>query len=205
MRHRPSSSLRTHKLALLGSLRPFARWPLPRHPLGCLARQLWQRVTLRVLAWTLPALAISCQGDPQNYDDCILRHVKPGMNQAAVAVVMRSCREKFPADSAGGTAHGPTERTLNPSELAALTGRAALAYGNRYSGTLYNGNAALTLTEVEISISTTVDGKEVTRLYRTNVSVPPQTAADFEFDIVVGDKGADYSWTIASAKAGPKK
>jgi hypothetical protein len=149
----------------------------------------------------LAAVGVGCQSEPKNYDDCILRHVNPGMDRAAVAAVIQSCRQKFPAGSSGGTAHGPAERALTPAELAALDGRAGLSYGNSYSGTIYNGNSTITIKELHINVTTTVDGKETTRPYRTTVSIPPHSAGDFRFDIIVGDRGASYTWNIAEAKA----
>jgi hypothetical protein len=158
---------------------------------------------LTVLAALAATVVLSCSGAPKNYDDCILKHVKAGMDQAAVLVVTRSCREKFPVDGSAGTSAAPAERTLSALELHQLTGRAGLSFGNRYSGNIYNGNTEVTVTELEVAITTTVSGEKVSRIYRNRVSIPPRSAADFGFDIIVGDKDASYSWSISGAKGRP--
>jgi hypothetical protein len=106
------------------------------------------------------------------------------------------------ASSYGGS-DTPQERELTGLELALLTGRAGLSYGNHYSGSIYNGTRGLTVTEVQITVTTTVAGEEVSRSYRDEVSIPPETTGDFAFDIIVGDKNASYTWSISSATGRP--
>lgn len=47
----------------------------------------------------LIALAIlslgSCSNEPKNYDDCILKYLKPGMTNDVAAEVMKACQRKF--------------------------------------------------------------------------------------------------------------
>jgi hypothetical protein len=85
-----------------------------------------------------------------------------------------------------------------------LTGRAGLSFGNYYSCSIYNGNDHLTVTEVEITIKTTIGGKEVSTPYRQKVKIAPKTTADFGFNIVVGDPGATYEWTVTGGKGIPQ-
>lgn len=163
-------------------------------------RDRWRSL---VPTWLVGALLLGCTSEPQNYDDCILKHVKSGMDRSAVLVVMQSCREKFPAGSSTDNSAASAERDLTPVELVGLTGRAGLSYGNYYSGSIYNGNTGIEVTELEITVTTTIDGEEVTRAYRDRVSIPPQSTADFGFDIIVGDVDASYGWSISGAKGKP--
>ena len=78
-----------------------------------------------------------------------------------------------------------------------LTGRAGLSYGNTFSGSIYNGNRDVTITEVEIAVTAS---KGDSKVYITKVLVLPLSTSNFSFDIVVGDKGSEYSWNIVSAK-----
>lgn len=151
----------------------------------------------------LSALTGACS-EPTSYNDCILKYVKERMDRAAVAVVMRSCREKFPE---GGTAPKPEpsiERPLTAQELDRLDGRAGRSFGNFYSGTLYNGNSDVTITELEITLTTKIGSTETSRPYRTQVSIPPRSAGTFRFSILAGDEGASYRWSISGGKGSPQ-
>ena len=76
----------------------------------------------RLRAIVLFALGVSaCSSEPNDYDDCILKYVKPGMDRAAVGVVMGSCEEKFPSGAFSPEGQS-AERELAPSEIAALDG-----------------------------------------------------------------------------------
>lgn len=55
------------------------------------------RLETRVLKlFMVVGLVVSCSEEPEDYEDCILRHVKSGMTKGAVAAVASACREKFP-------------------------------------------------------------------------------------------------------------
>lgn len=141
----------------------------------------------------------SCaQKHPQSYDDCILAYLKPGMDRVAAALISQSCRAKFPENQPDQN-KVENSRELTSSELAAITGRASFGYG-LFSGEIYNGNPDLTLTQLAITVTMTISGKQVSRIYRTDVSVSPDTASSFSFQIVEGDPGATYSWNITGAR-----
>ena len=155
-----------------------------------------QRTTIKGVSVSavIVALTGACSTGPSSYDDCILQYVKAGMDSAAVAAVRRSCRAKFPEGQQASERSG--QRLLSQTELGLLTGRAGLSYGSRYSGNLYNGNENLTVTQLEIVVITTLSKERVERTYRADVSIPPKVAVAFGFDILVGDQGADYQWSI---------
>lgn len=155
-----------------------------------------KRFTRAVLASA--ALLSGCDGllGPKTYDDCILKHLSGAASNAIATQIQDSCREKFPEKVTPQI----STRPLQPAELAAVTGRAGVSYGNRYGGTLYNGNNALTVAQVEIQVGTKEGGKDFTRAYTTHVTIPPLTAKDFSFDIIVGDKGTEYSWALSGAR-----
>ena len=90
-------------------------------------------------------------------------------------------------------------QTLSDKEMSQLTGRAGFYRGN-FSGRIHNGNANVTISKITIQIATTIGGKKVTKLYRDDVAIEPQTTEFFMFEALRGDKDADYSWGINSAK-----
>jgi len=147
----------------------------------------------------VPLIAVAFAGcddpEPQNYDDCILKNMRGVTSNVAAAEIRRSCRQKFPDRSD----EKPESTEMDSSELAALTGRARLMYANVYGGNVYNGTKDTTVTQLRIKVTTKEDGKEVFRIYTADVTIPPHSAKDFSFDIILGDKGADYSWDIDGA------
>jgi len=129
---------------------------------------------------------------PSNYDECITESMKGVTSNIAARAIINSCRKRFPK----------TKRKLPPSKRLSILqrmniqGRVGLSYGSYYAGNLYNGNSDFTITEISVSVTTKIDGKEVTRIYLCKVHVTPLTSASFGFDILKGDKDADYSWGI---------
>jgi hypothetical protein len=114
---------------------------------------------------------------------------------AARAIIL-SCRERFP----GKDKKRPASRPLTNVELSKLTGRAGLEYDNAYKGDIYNGNQNLTISELTLSITTTQEGKDVTRQYLGDVDIPPLKTGSIRFDIILGDQKADYTWGIVGGK-----
>jgi len=133
---------------------------------------------------------------PKDFDDCILKHMSGTTNERAARFIYHSSLEKYPERSTGDR----KSRELNSTELSRITGRAGLAFGNYYSGSLYNGNDKVTVTHVEVVVTTLIDKKPSSRGYIAEVTIPPKTTKDFGFNIIVGDSGADYSWRGASAR-----
>jgi len=152
-------------------------------------------------SFLLVVLATSVAGCDQlfghrTFDDCILQNMKGATSDIAARAIHKSCREKFPE---GAEAVAKSD-DLEPWQVAALTGRAGLNYGNSYSGSIYNGNQDITITQVRVEVTTKSDGKSIARTYTADVTIPPLSTRDFSFDVVTGDKGADYSWNISGAK-----
>lgn len=73
-------------------------------------------------------------------------------------------------------------------------------FGNRFGGTIYNGNKDVTVTEVSVMVTATHEKKSEDREYAVDVVLPPLTTKDFGFDIVLGNQGTEYSWRIVGAK-----
>jgi hypothetical protein len=94
-------------------------------------------------------------------------------------------------------------RDLTNEELSKLTGRAGLAYSNRFSGNIYNGNTNISISSLSINISTTINGTESTRTYYIDVNISPQTTESIGANIIIGDKDAPYNWNIVGAKGWP--
>lgn len=133
---------------------------------------------------------------PSDYDECILESMKGVTSDVAARQIAASCRKKFPPEEK----KKKKSKKLGYSELSKLTGKAGLGYGNYFSGNIYNGNKEITITEISVRVTTTNNGKKVSRTYTDEVTIAPQTTADFGFSIIKGDKDADYSWGILGAR-----
>ncbi len=153
---------------------------------------------LRLAASILIVFLVGCDQitSPKNYDDCILNNMKGVDSDLGASQIRQSCRKKYPE----GSEYKHKERDLEFIEIMAVTGRAGLNYGNRYSGSLYNGNEEITVTSVKVRVTAKNGDNEISREYQVKVKIPPQTTSDFSFDIIVGDKGADYSWGLVGGK-----
>jgi hypothetical protein len=157
------------------------------------------RMVRRGVPVIFAALLLGCDvlTSPATFDDCILQNMKGATSDVAAASIRSSCMAKFPKP----VERAPAFRALTPAELSRVTGRAGPSYGiNYYSGSMYNGNESITITEITLNVTTTISGEKVTRKYSSTVRIPPSTTADFGFDIIVGDSGAKYNWDIADAK-----
>lgn len=130
-----------------------------------------------------------------DYDECILESMKGVTSNLAAKLIRKSCKDKFPPKAK----KKPRTSALSYDELSKLTGRAGLSYGNYYSGTIYNGNKDITIAEISFRVTTTIGGVKTSRIYTDDVNISPQTTADIGFNIVKGDKDADYSWGITGA------
>ena len=155
-----------------------------------------QLITLSILIFCMPLAANAGWFGPKDYDECILESMKGVTSDKAAILIMRSCRKKFPEKPKDK----PKTRTLSYGELSNLTGRAGHSFGNYFSGNIYNGNTNVTVSSISISVTTKIGGNEVTRTYTDDVNIASQTTADFGFNIVTGDKDAEYSWSINSAQ-----
>lgn len=133
---------------------------------------------------------------PKDVDDCILKHMSGTTNKEAARLIYASCDEKYSSRSAVGR----KSRNLNPWEVVGITGRAGLSVGNYFAGSLYNGNDKVTVSRVEVVVSTSIDKQPSTRTYVADVTIPPKTTKDFGFNIIVGDPRAEYTWHLASAQ-----
>lgn len=146
---------------------------------------------------TLVALTMMLAGcGPHDFDACILQNMKGTKSNVAAAGIRRSCRQKFPK----GAEVFAKSHDLDPQQVTKLSGRAGLAFGSDYSGTVYNGNASTTVTRVRVEVTTKSSGQPNSRIYTVNVIAAPLSAHDFSFEIVQGDKGAGYSWRIVGAR-----
>lgn len=180
----------------------------PSSPRSSLFSSMPNRIGLGIVVIASLAVGFFLWTQPRDFDDCILANMHGATSDLVTAMIRQSCREKFPERKTDQ----PKSRALNLAEISKVTGRAGLAYGSRYSGTLYNGNDRLTLTQVEILITTQSPASAgygkygdfipdpVSRTYAADVTIPTKTTGPFGFDIIVGDAGAKYTWSVVSAK-----
>ena len=178
-------------------------------------------VSFLFLAMLLPGLAGATT--PSDYDGCILESMKGVKSDLAAKSIIRSCRNKFPDTPNRIKKIEPLSipdipalvtipdrpnrtmefRSLSIEETSQLVGkirfRGRSLFGN-FSCRIYNGNENITVSEITIRITTKVDGKDATMVYKNDVNIGPQTAVSFGLEALEGDKDADYSWSIESAK-----
>lgn len=146
------------------------------------------------LAISISFLLSACCHEPKSYDDCILDHVKPGMDGSSAGLVMLSCQKKFPKPSTPG-------RELSSEELSMLTGKAGTSEDGKYfSGSIYNGNDHVTVKEIQVSLSPKIGEPTESRDYRTDILVTPQSASDFSIKVFTVGPAIGYRWKLKSAK-----
>ena len=196
-----------HVVRLTNRIQP-TRWRA-RLMLGVI-RQMQRMIRIRrigQLSALMGAFCLLCWGccGPSTYDDCVLEHVKEGMNVETVVLLMGTCRSKFPREEAEVGTGEPDLRDLTSAELAKLSGRAWHMHrlGNVYGGNIYNGNSNLKIRRLEIVLQTTFQGEPTSRTYFDEVSIDPYTTEDFRIEIVTGDDGTGYDWSITGAKGIP--
>lgn len=132
---------------------------------------------------------------PRTFDDCILKSMRGVTSDVAARQIRESCREKFSEDNAAKA----KSRELKPWEIGAFSGRAGIN-SDYFSGSLYNGNKDITVTELRIAVIQKAEGKDTSRTYTTNVTIPPLSTESFMVQIIVDNANADYSWAIEGAR-----
>ena len=152
-------------------------------------------VTIASIGLSLVVLLSACSRDPENYDECILKYIKAGMNERAVHALQKSCQARYP-----NTIEQNKSRPLTGSELKLLDGRASLSFDNYFAGNLYNGNTALKITEIEIVVFSTKNGAATSKNYREETSISPLTTSSFGVSIILGDPQSKYNWALVSAR-----
>lgn len=100
------------------------------------------------------ALVLITGCDVQNYDDCILKHMKDVKDQTAAILIRQSCLEKYPNTSAAqknSTQKKCLSRELNSSEIQKV--QVVHKGGNRHlMFSVYNGNEQLILNGLRIEV-----------------------------------------------------
>lgn len=101
---------------------------------------------------------------PDNYDECILKGMKGVVSDVAARAIQSACRNKFPETSPDTrqqtrpeTVQGAAQpNTLTGEQLEKLQVRMCRLSENSASLScqIYNGNADVTVTEIEVAITT---------------------------------------------------
>jgi len=152
-------------------------------------------VLFLILAILLPGLADA--GAASNYDECMLESIKDVKGDKALALVLPSIRNLCHDKTK------PKSKALSNEEMRQLQGRTQYcsSLGFDFLGEIYNGNSKVTVSEIVFEITTTIDGKKVTRLYREDVTIKPQTVAPVSFRALECNKNIKItSWGFNSAK-----
>ena len=179
------------------------------------------KATTRLAMLVILILSASCDSNPSNYDDCVLKHVKSGMNELATRETIRACQRKFPKSSQ------PELELLPPGAVSALTGKLEIN-NQRARGNIYNGNGDWVVSEITILISPKEPSlppgfrfetpkesleKEMDEFggiiispeqpspekYRVNIWVHPFSTKDISFNVNWGST-TSHTWKIVEAK-----
>lgn len=175
---------------------PQSRWPIFVRRRAVTMRR--EKLAAGAFAALLVAAGCDQLAQPQNVDDCVLKHMGGVGSDRAAEFIRHSCRENFP-DTGTGDGTEPTDSLLTDAELSKLTGRFGV-FGGQYGGTIHNGNADVTVTSMTFTVTATRGENAESREYKDEVTIPPLTARDFSVNIVPGDEGTEYSWDLASAR-----
>jgi len=157
-----------------------------------------------------PAASMAWFG-PSTYEDCVLKNMRGVTSDLAAAQIRNACREKF-RDRGQSV---PKGRALRPDELAKLTARAGvvaaaepgsfLAHfdaqeGSVFAGTLHNGNASLTITEVVFTLSGKTGTTATSQAYSASFALAPLSVVEFKVKIAQGEFKEGFTWAIQSAR-----
>ena len=148
-----------------------------------------------ILAILLPELAGAVAAS--SYDECMLESIKDVKGDKALALALPSIRN---------LCHDKTKlksKALSNEEMRQLQGKAKAHYCSSWDflGEIYNRNSNVTVSEIIFEITATIDGKKVTRLYREDVTIKPQTVAPVSFRALECDINIKItSWGLNSAK-----
>lgn len=93
-------------------------------------------------------------------------------------------------------------RSLSYTEMNELTGRGGPEnYDTKFSGTIYNGNESVVVTEIEIRVTFTNDEQRVSRVYKDTTKVFPLSTSMLYFSILSPGGGFKFGgWSIDGAK-----
>jgi len=156
----------------------------------------------RVLsAWLMVFFGLvvsACSGEPKTFDECILKYINSGLNEAAVRAIQKSCNSRF-SDRYLSEGEVMGERELSSDELAQITGRAGIFSGTLYSGVLHNGNAGLKVTSVRFRLTTKTAGKAVEHEYKSRILISPFETSKFSFEVIIGDDQIVHGWSVVEA------
>ena len=93
-------------------------------------------------------------------------------------------------------------RNLSYTEMSELIGRGGPDdYRTSFSGTIYNGNGSVVVTEIEIRVTFTNDEQCVSRVYKDTTKISPLSTSRLYFSIL--NPGGDFKfdwWSIDGAK-----
>lgn len=153
--------------------------------------------TFRLLGITLLILLAACDQLPaSSYEECLLRNLRAASSDLAVAQITSACHSKHPLLP-------PLPRSIREfgqPEYARLTGRADQNPSTaKFSGTLYNGNSNLVVTQFKVVLHTKVGENELARTYLVDAGIRPLAAGRFTIDVVSGDVGTDFKWQVIGA------
>jgi hypothetical protein len=157
----------------------------------------WSKeLSLRTMANAFLSVVVATSGAlASDSHDCVLQHMKGVGSDLAARAIVSACEDRaLSGDSSDQIAQAFTEE-----HLGRLTGRASGSLGT-FSGTLYNGNDELAVSEV-VFLLTMMQGETPlsTRPYQIRIYIPPRSARKFSFRVVPIGSDESYRWTLVKA------
>jgi len=157
------------------------------------------------MKWILACLPlaltlVACEREPENYDDCILKHVKEGMDKAAVSAIVDSCYNKYEAFKCNMKKYG---RDQLP-EVRLISGE-LFAESKHLDFIIHNGSK-LYVRKIEVSINApdlpTPIVRELIINQRSESVIAPMDQAEGRLDLPVVDDYGKLALDIISVEAG---
>jgi hypothetical protein len=169
---------------------------------------LRREIVVSMIASVVLALG-ACSPEPDTYDDCILKNVKPGMSDYAVSRVAEACRNRY---SKARSMRGEGSLVDLPAEAREkLTARLRPPSAEifSWSGNVYNGNEEWQVEELRIRISEAGfsgyapigEGQPILKSedYFVTLSVAPLSNRTFSLAVNWQEENR-YEWRIVSAR-----
>lgn len=155
--------------------------------------EIFGTASFLILTILLPGLAGTAAAS--SYDECMLESIKDVKGDKALVLALPSIRNLCDDKTK------PKSKVLSKEEMRKLQ-KAMAPYCSSWDflGEIYNGNSNVTVSEIVFEIKTTINGKQVTRLYREEVTIKPYTVAPVSFRALECEKNIGiFSWGINSA------
>jgi hypothetical protein len=149
---------------------------------------------LGTLGWPAPGKA--GWFGPSDYDECILESMKGVTSDDAASHIARSCRRKFPPSANQEIASRPLLK--EEKEKLTIIGEWSKHLHGYWYVQVHNGNQDVTISRMEIKISSPVGENFQENVYRAHATIKPNTKGSFLFDVLTPNSG--FKWYVVDVR-----